>query len=82
MLTNPTITAIAEETGKSPAQVILRWEVQKQLLPIPRSTNLGRMEENLQVFDWELTDEQEEKITLLDSGVSGFNFDPRTHEEM
>ncbi len=82
LLTNPTITAIAEETGKSPAQVILRWEVQKQLLPIPRSTNLGRMEENLQVFDWELTDEQEEKITLLDSGVSGFNFDPRTHEEM
>lgn len=82
LLTNSTIAEISHETGKSAAQVILRWEVQKQLLPIPSSTNEKRLAENLAVFTWELSPEHMERLNLLNSGISGFIFDPREHEEM
>lgn len=82
LLTDHAITRIANELGKTNAQVILRWHVQKDLLPIPKTTNAGRMDENLDVFDWELSDEHMRDIALIETGVSGFGFDPLTHEEM
>lgn len=76
------VTEIAKTLGKSPAQVVLRWHVQNNLLPIPKSSSASRMDENLDVFEWELSDEQMQTLHLLNSGVSGFGFDPREHEEM
>lgn len=81
MLKNSVLAGIAAEVGKSVAQVILRWEVQNSYLPIPKSSNTERMEANLDVFSWELTDDQMDAITALEADV-GRGFDPNTHEEM
>lgn len=82
LLGHSVIAKIAEEVQKTPAQVILRWHVQNQLLPIPRTLKEERLEENFAVFSWELSDQQMKEINLLHTGISGFNFDPATHEEM
>lgn len=82
LLENKTLEQVAEEVDKSPAQVLLRWAVQQQLLPIPSSKNADRLDENLDIFTWELSDDQMKAVDLLNAGISGFNFDPRTHEEM
>lgn len=82
LLNNPTIAEIAKDLDKSPAQVTLRWAIQKQILPIPRSQKIARLEENFAVFDWELSKDQMRAIDLLDAGITGFDFDPHTHEEM
>ncbi|MBF9044849.1 aldo/keto reductase [Rhodobacterales bacterium HKCCE4037] len=63
------LTKPAERTGKSPAQVILRWHIQIGNAVIPRSTNTGRQRENLDVFDFELTDAEMEAIDKLDVGL-------------
>lgn len=81
LLKDAALETIAAETGKTIAQVILRWEVQKNLVPLPKTSNALRMEENLAVFDWELTDDQVARIDALEAGV-GRGFDPNTHEEM
>jgi 2,5-diketo-D-gluconate reductase A len=65
---DPTITEIAEVHGKSPTQVVLRWHVQLGLVAIPRSGNAGRIAENIDIFDFELTPEQMSRITALDRG--------------
>ncbi|MDO4898264.1 MAG: aldo/keto reductase [Rothia sp. (in: high G+C Gram-positive bacteria)] len=81
LLGDATLAGIAEKLGKTPAQVILRWEVQKNYLPIPKSSHVKRLEENLDVFAWELTAEQMAAVDALEAGV-GRGFDPNTHEEM
>lgn len=81
LLKDPALAGVAAEVGKSVAQVVLRWEVQNSYLPIPKSSNTERMEANLDVFNWELTDAQMDTITALEAGV-GRGFDPNTHEEM
>lgn len=57
-LDDEVITGIATTCGKTPAQVILRWEVQLGILPIPMSSHAGRQAENLDIFDFELTAEE------------------------
>ena len=59
------ILEIAEKHGKSPAQVVLRWDVQQNVLPIPKSTHVGRQAENLDIFDFKLTDDEIEKINSI-----------------
>ena len=59
---------IAAEHGKSPTQVVLRWHVQLGLVVIPRSSNPGRIAENIEVFDFELSNEQMTSITGLNRG--------------
>lgn len=59
------ILEIADKYGKSPAQVVLRWDVQQNILPIPKSTHAGRQAENLAVFDFELTTDEIEKINRI-----------------
>jgi 2,5-diketo-D-gluconate reductase A len=65
---DPVITGIAEDHGKSPTQVVLRWHVQLGLVVIPRSSNPGRMAENLDIFDFELTEQEMSTIGSLDRG--------------
>jgi 2,5-diketo-D-gluconate reductase A len=67
---DPVITAIAKDHGKSPTQVVLRWHIQLGLVAIPRSSNPGRIAENIDIFDFELTEEEMTKITALDRGES------------
>jgi 2,5-diketo-D-gluconate reductase A len=67
---DPVITAIAKDHGKSSTQVVLRWHVQLGLVAIPRSSNPGRLAENINIFDFELTDEEMGKISALDRGES------------
>ncbi|WP_328469023.1 aldo/keto reductase [Actinoplanes sp. NBC_00393] len=76
LFTNPTLTEIGEAHGKSVAQVVLRWLIQRDVVVIPKSVRPDRMAENLDVFDFELTDDEITRIAALDTGVSAF-FDHR-----
>src|SRR5699024_1611001 len=68
LLAEEVITQIAQDVQRTPAQVVLRWHVQTGAVPIPKSGNPGRIEENLAVFDFELTADQMARIDSLDSG--------------
>ena len=70
-LDDPTITGIADEHGRSPAQVMLRWHLQQGRSAIPKSTNPTRIAENLDVFGFELSEPELAAITALDRGVRG-----------
>ncbi|MDF2968709.1 MAG: 2,5-didehydrogluconate reductase, partial [Nocardioidaceae bacterium] len=67
-LDNPTIGEIAQRVGKSPAQVILRWHLQLGNIVFPKSVTPSRIEENFDLFDFELDDADMTSITALDSG--------------
>ena len=69
MLHDPTISAIAAEHRKTAAQVMLRWQLQRRRSAIPKSTNPGRIAENFDVFDFDLTAKQMSGIDALDTGV-------------
>lgn len=76
---NETLKAIAEVHGKSIGQVMLRWNVQRGVVVIPKSTHKERIEENLAIWDFILTGEEMEKISSLDMGYTGTavkHFDP------
>ena len=68
--------------GKTSAQVILRWHIQRGVVVIPKSTHYERMVENLNVFDFTLSAEDMEKITQLDKKTSSFfsHYDPNMVE--
>ncbi|MEU4025769.1 aldo/keto reductase [Streptomyces anulatus] len=72
LFTNPLLGEIGKEYGKSVAQVVLRWLTQRGVIAIPKSVNPGRMAENFDVFDFELTDEQMARIATLETGSSLF----------
>jgi diketogulonate reductase-like aldo/keto reductase len=69
VLEDATIGAIAAGRGKTPAQVMLRWQLQHGRSAIPKSTNPGRIAENFDVFDFELSPEHVARIDALDTGV-------------
>ena len=73
---NGTLTAIGDQYGKSVAQVVLRWQLQRGIVCIPKSTKKERMEQNFDVFDFTLSDQDMAAIAALDTGVSSF-FDHR-----
>jgi 2,5-diketo-D-gluconate reductase A len=68
VMDDPTVRAIAEAHGKTPAQVMLRWHVQQGRNAIPKSTNPGRIAENFAVFDFALSDDELGRLDGLDSG--------------
>jgi 2,5-diketo-D-gluconate reductase A len=74
--THPVLSEVAEKHGKSVAQVVLHWLIQREVVAIPKSVRAGRMAENIDVFDFELTDDQMASIATLDTGCSLF-FDHR-----
>ncbi|WP_332601753.1 aldo/keto reductase [Arthrobacter sp. S2(2024)] len=76
LFTNPLLSSIADAHGKSVAQVVLRWLIQRDVVVIPKSVRPERMAQNLDVFDFTLTDEQMSRIAALDTGASLF-FDHR-----
>jgi 2,5-diketo-D-gluconate reductase A len=81
LLAEPVFAAIGDRYGKTPGQVILRWHVQLGLVPIPKSGNAERLRQNLEVFDFELTEEDLAQIDTVEAGTRGSGLDPRTHEE-
>jgi 2,5-diketo-D-gluconate reductase A len=72
-LSNETIGALASELGKTPAQVILRWHLQQGRIVFPKSVTPSRIEENFDVFDFELTTDQVAAVSALnrDNRIGG-----------
>jgi len=70
--TNPILTSISARTGRSVAQVALRWLIQRGVVAIPKSVRRERMEENIRVFDFELEQEDMDAIATLDTKESLF----------
>ena len=79
---NPVLKEIGASHGKSAAQVALRFLIQSDVVVIPKSTHVERMEENFNVFDFELTADEMAKVEALDGGESLFfsHYDPKTVE--
>ncbi|MGI8334483.1 aldo/keto reductase [Actinomadura scrupuli] len=76
MFTHPVLTEIADAHGESVPQVVLRWLIQRDVVIIPKSVRPDRMAQNLDVFAFDLTDDQMARIAALDTGRSLF-FDHR-----
>lgn len=72
MFTNPILQAIGDQYHKSIAQVIIRWQLQRNIIVIPKSAHKERMAENLNVFDFSLSEEDMKKIAELDTKTSSF----------
>ena len=73
LLKDPTIMKIAESHGKTAAQVILRWHIQEGFSAIPGATNPDYIEENIRIFDFELTDGEMAQMRSLDKEQRFFN---------
>ncbi|MEZ0358051.1 aldo/keto reductase [Mycobacterium sp. SA01] len=71
VLGDPVIGTIAERLGKSPAQVVLRWHIERGDIVFPKSVTPERIKENLEIFDFELGDDDIDAITALDQGEAG-----------
>jgi len=71
VLEDSTITRIADKVGKTPAQVVLRWHVQRGDIVFPKSVTPSRMQENFELFDFELESADMDDITALDQGEDG-----------
>jgi 2,5-diketo-D-gluconate reductase A len=71
VLDDPVISAIADQLGKSPAQVVLRWHIQRGNIVFPKSTTPARIRENFELFDFQLDQDEMVKITALDQGEAG-----------
>lgn len=77
LLGNETVNEIASEVGKSPAQVLIRWSLEHGFLPLPKSVHDKYIRANAEVFDFNLSSEQMNKLDSL-HGVSGLATDPDT----
>ena len=73
VLDDPVVTEIAEKVGRSPAQVVLRWHIQRGSIVFPKSTTPERIRENFELFDFELEPGEIERIASLDRGEAGRN---------
>ena len=71
VLEDAVITEIAENIGKTPAQVVLRWHIQRGDIVFPKSVTPSRMRENFQLFDFELEPGDMDEISALDQGAGG-----------
>ena len=82
MFEEPLLNEIGAKYGKTVAQVILRWHLQRGIIVIPKSTHYERMVENFNVFDFELSEEDVEQIETLDKKQSSFfsHYDPNMVE--
>jgi 2,5-diketo-D-gluconate reductase A len=81
LFSNPELTAIGTRHGKTVGQVVLRWLMQRGIVPLAKTTHRERMAENLDVFDFTLTSAEMDVIAKLDTGVSQF-FDHREPESV
>ena len=72
LFSNETLTKTGNSHGKSVAQIALRWLIQRGVIIIPKSVHIERMKQNLDILDFELTDEEMAEIATLDTGKSLF----------
>lgn len=72
LFSNETLTKTGNSHGKSVAQIALRWLIQRGVIIIPKSVHIERMKQNLDIFNFELTDEEMAEIATLDTGKSLF----------
>ena len=70
-LLHPTVVLLAKKYGKTPAQIILRWQIELGTSPIPKSVRSERIAENIDIFDFALTSEEVQAINALDTGERG-----------
>jgi len=71
VLDDPAVVDVAQAVGRTPAQAVLRWHVQRGDIVFPKSTTPSRMQENFALFDFELTDAQMRALSSLDRGEAG-----------
>lgn len=76
VLSDPAIVEIAKKHGKTPAQVILRWDLQQEVITIPKSVHKERIQENSEVFDFTLSAEEMDRIAALDANRRAIDYDP------
>ncbi|MDO5398984.1 MAG: aldo/keto reductase [bacterium] len=78
LFTHPVLSEIGKKYGKSAAQVALRWNVQRGVVVIPKSVHKDRMEQNIDIWDFALSDEDMKEIAKLDTGRSDIvnHYDP------
>ena len=83
LFADPVITGIAAVQGRTPAQVVLRWQVQLDAVPLPKAASAERQSQNLAVFDFELSTDEMAAITALGRPDGRlFGADPASHEEL
>ncbi|MEF3402454.1 aldo/keto reductase [Agromyces sp. CCNWLW203] len=80
LLQEPVVAEVAAAHGVTPAQAVLRWHVELEAVPIPKSSDAARRRENLDVFGFSLTTEEVDAISALSRGRI-WGGDPETHEE-
>jgi diketogulonate reductase-like aldo/keto reductase len=66
---DPRIQSLAVKYGKTPAQIILRWDIQQGICPIPKSVTRARLQENFDVFDFEIAPEDMQVLNGCDEGL-------------
>lgn len=81
LLGHPALAAIAEAHSRTPAQIVLRWHVQLNVVPIPKSGDPERIVQNIDVFDFELSDDELAALAALDRD-NRLGGDPLTHVEL
>ena len=81
MFTNPVLGEIAAAHGKTAAQVILRWNIERGISVLPKTIHRARMEENLDIWDFKLGNEERKRIAALDLGRPQM-LDPRKPSEV
>jgi diketogulonate reductase-like aldo/keto reductase len=70
-LSYPTVVLLAKKYGKTPAQIILRWQIELGTSPIPKSVQPERLAESIDIFDFALTSEEVQAMNALDTGECG-----------
>lgn len=65
MLSHPTVVSVAQDVGRSPAQVVLRWALQQGVIVLPRSSSADHIAANLKLFDFNLTDAHMSSIMMM-----------------
>lgn len=83
LMAEPVLTNLADKYHKSVVQIILRWHEQEGFIPLPKSTNPEHIKSNLDIFDFELTEDEMNEIRALDTNRSYFQdyYDKTTEEE-
>ena len=73
LIEEPVFTELAKKYNKSNAQIILKWHIQMEFIVIPGSKNVDHIKDNFDLFDFELTDEEMNKISALNKGIRYYN---------
>ena len=76
-LSDPTLVAVSQKYGRDPAQILLRWSLQKGFVPLPKSSTPSRIKSNADLYDFTLAPEDIAALDALDKGKAGsISWDP------